>query len=103
ELVPVHDLHPAVRGVGPDRGHARLHRARPDPRAVARADDETTRAPEPPAPGHMVVVRPAGPRDHHARWRPLHHERRPRRGLQPQAAGAVSASAATYTSADTRT
>ena len=39
---------------------------------------------------HLVVVHPAGPRDHGDRRLALRHERRARRGLQPEAAGAVS-------------
>ena len=43
---------------------------------------------ERPAPRRLVVVHPAGARDHRDRRRPVRDERRPRRGLQPQAAGA---------------
>ncbi len=39
--------------------------------------------------GIVVVVHPAGRRDHRDRRRPVRDERRARRGLQPEAAGDV--------------
>ena len=56
---------------------------------VARADDEQRVPLERPAPRHLVVVRAAGNRDHRDRRRPVRHERRARRDLQPEAEGEV--------------
>ena len=44
ELVPVPDVHPPLRRLDPHRRHARLHRARPAERDVARPDDEQRRS-----------------------------------------------------------
>ncbi len=88
ELVPADDVHPALRRRDPDRRVARLPRARALDVGVARADDEQLVPRKRPPARLLVVVRPAGRRDHPHRRRALRHERRPRRGLQPEAEGA---------------
>ena len=57
---------------------------------VARADDEHGRDLERAPARDVVVVRPAGSRDHRDRRRALRDERRARRGLQPEAEAHVS-------------
>ena len=64
ELVPVPHVHPPLRRRDPHRRHARLPRARPVERDVARPDDEQrSRLRSAPA-GDVVVVHPARSRDH---------------------------------------
>src|SRR6185503_19252206 len=63
---------------------------RPLPGDVTRADAEQRRLERRAAAGNVVVVHPAGRRHHRDRGRALHHERRPRRGLQPEAEADVS-------------
>src|SRR5690606_34689448 len=62
-----------------------LHRSGARPGGLARADDEPRRPVGRADPGHVVVVHPAGRGHHRHRWLPLPDERRPRRGVQPQA------------------
>ena len=56
--------HPPLRRLGADRGDARLPRARPVAGDVARADDEHRRLERRPPARPVVVVHPAGDRDH---------------------------------------
>ena len=77
-------------GSAADRRDARLPRARPLAGDVARSDDEQRRLERGPPARHVVVVHPARHRDHRRRRRPVRHERRARRGVQPEAAAHVS-------------
>jgi hypothetical protein len=52
ELVPVHDVHPALRRRDPDRRDARLHRPRPVEHDLARDDDAASRC-QNAAPAHL--------------------------------------------------
>ena len=63
---------------------------RADERHVARRDDEQRHRRRRAAARDVVVVRPAGARDHCHRRRPVRHERRSRRDLQSEAASNVS-------------
>ena len=76
-------------GRDPHRRVPRLPRARALRVHLARPDDEQRVSLERATPRPVVVVRTAGHRDHRHRRRPLRDERRPRRDLQPEAAGEV--------------
>ena len=85
EQLPVHDVHPPLRRLDPDRRHPRLHRPRPLQHHLAGDDDAALRPKRRPPAAPVVVVPATRPRHHGHRRLPLRHERRPRRSLQPQA------------------
>ena len=89
ELVPVHDVHPLVRRLDPDRGHARLHRPRPS-NTISLDDDAALRAERALQLPSLVVVLPPGSRRSWPSSEPLRHERRPRRGFNPKLRSLVS-------------
>src|SRR6185437_16400596 len=89
-VVPVPRRHPAVRQLDAHRGQLRLPRPRTNQRGLARLDDEPRaelrRARLPP----VVVVHPTGCRADPDGRRAADRQRRPRRGLQPEAEGIMS-------------